>query len=672
MKYANDLISETSPYLLQHAHNPVNWFAWNEKAWTKAKAENKLVIVSIGYSSCHWCHVMEHETFEDESAASLMNDHFICIKVDREERPDVDHVYMSAVQLMTGQGGWPLNCICLPDGKPIYGGTYFPKEQWTNVLNQLKEFYAANKLKAEEYANELTTGIRQMEFVNASSDEINFSKEVLKSAVESWKQQFDLIEGGPNRAPKFPMPNNYEFLLHYAVAEKDEALKKYVLLTLDKMAYGGIYDQVGGGFARYSTDTKWKVPHFEKMLYDNAQLVSVYSQAYKLTKNNLYKDVVFETLEFIEREMSSHSEGFYSALDADSEGVEGKFYVWSKDELSRLISGKELEIVESYYNINATGYWEHNNYILLRKDTDEMVAGKFNVSVKELNEIIGNAKKNLLVERSKRIRPGLDDKQLTSWNALMIKAYAEAFEAFDEEAFRETAITKMDFLRSSLVRPDDGLNHNYKSGKATINGYLEDYSFTIEALVKLYEITFKEVYLRDATVLASYAIEHFFDKETGMFFFTSNLDPELIARKKEIHDNVIPASNSSMAKALFLLGKFFDDKEYMSISKKMLNNVVKDIPRYGSSFSNWAMLMMWNVYPFFEIVIAGDHAETKRKELSQNYLLNKVLAGSFDSNSKLSLLEGRWVKEKALIYVCENYSCKLPVEETKIALSLMD
>ena len=670
-KFTNELIHETSPYLLQHAHNPVNWFAWNEAAWDKAKSENKLVIISVGYSSCHWCHVMEHQTFEDESAAKIMNDHFISIKVDREERPDVDHVYMSAVQLMTGQGGWPLNCICLPDGKPIYGGTYFQNEQWKSILLQLHDFYSKNKQKAEEYAEELTHGIRSMEMVDVNNNEISFSKEVLKSTVETWKKYFDLNEGGPNRAPKFPMPNNYEFLLQYAVAEKDEALKQYVLLTLDKIAFGGIYDQIGGGFARYSTDTQWKVPHFEKMLYDNAQLVSLYSNAYKLTQKKLYRDTIIETIDFIEREMMHSAEGFYSALDADSEGVEGKFYVWKKEELDEIIPIEHQKIIKDYFNVNDKGYWEHGNYILLRDKPDEQIASANSLSPEELQTIITKSKKKLLQERSKRIRPGLDDKQLTSWNALMIIAYGDAYEATGEERFRKTAERKMDFILSKLKSDDGGLFHTYKCNKATINGFLEDYSFTAEALLKAYEITFEEKYLDEAKQLAEYAIKYFFDPSSGMFFFTSSLDPGLIARKKEIHDNVIPASNSSMAKGLFRLGKFFNDEKFLNISRQMLNNVQKDIPRYGSSFSNWSILMMWNLYPFYEIAITGENAHSKKSELGKKYLPGKIVAGSTNPQSQLPLLQNRFVNGSTRIYVCENYQCRLPVEETAQALELI-
>ncbi len=677
--YSNHLIHETSPYLLQHAHNPVDWYPWSEAAWEKAKKENKLVLVSIGYSSCHWCHVMEHESFENDSTAKIMNDHYVCIKVDREERPDIDQVYMTAVQLMTGSGGWPLNCFCLPDGRPIHGGTYFPNAAWNDMLLKLASFYKQNKEQAEKYADELTQGIHQTELITLNTNAATFHLDDLKKIVDNWKKNFDNTEGGPNRAPKFPLPNNYDFLLRYFYATKDESILNHVTLTLDKMAYGGIYDQVGGGFARYSTDSLWKAPHFEKMLYDNAQLVSLYSHAYQQTKNELYKNVVYETLEFIAREMTSDEGTFYSALDADSEGEEGKYYVWKKDELKNFLfdsAGKEkrvdrFKIFSDYYNINETGLWEHGNYILLRKESDEAIAQKHNTTVRQLKEIISDSKKILLKEREKRIRPGLDDKQLTSWNALMIQAYCDAYDVFGDRKFIDAAIRCANITLTKVKRADGGLNHSYKKGKATINGYLEDYSFSIEALIALYQSTFDERWLNEAKQLADYTLQHFYDKVTGMFFFTSDIDAALIARKKEIQDNVIPASNSSLAKGLFKLGIYFDENNFAAIASQMLNNVKNDMARYGSAYSNWGNLLLDYTTPFNEIVITGKDAEMKRNEINQYYLPDKILAGSVNGNSKLGLLESRFVEGKTFIYVCENKTCKLPVEDIKAAIHLL-
>jgi len=674
MQHTNQLINETSPYLLQHAHNPVNWYPWGEEAWKKAKDENKLVLISIGYSACHWCHVMEHESFENDSTAKLMNEYFICIKVDREERPDIDQIYMSAVQLMTGSGGWPLNCFTLPDGRPIYGGTYFPTANWNQILVQLSTFYKNDPAKANEYATELTQGINKMELVKVNEDPIDFNMKDLDAIVAAWKNQFDTVEGGPNRAPKFPLRNNYEFLLRYAVASGDNEVLKHVNLTLEKMAYGGIYDQIGGGFARYSTDTYWKVPHFEKMLYDNAQLVSLYSKAYQQSKNPLYKEIVYETLEFIQREMTSVQGGFYSAIDADSEGKEGKFYVWKLDELKEVLNElkapKAFEIISEYFNINKTGYWEEENYILLRKKTPEEIAKKFSVSTGELNALIAEAKKLLLTARSKRIRPGLDDKILVSWNALMISGYCDAYKAFGDEQFLSAAKKNASLILRQMRTKDGGLFHSYKNGTAKINGYLEDYSFMIESLLSLYECTFDEIYLNEANSFAEYAFTHFYDETAGSFWFTSNLDPALIARKKEIQDNVIPASNSAMAKALFNLGIHFENKKFTDTASKMLHNIVKEMERYGSGYSNWAILMLNLTQDFREIVITGDSAHKKRKELQSYYLPNTLFAGSL-KESELPLLLYRTAEPKTLIYVCENRVCKLPVEKVEEALELL-
>lgn len=665
VEYTNQLIGETSPYLLQHAHNPVNWYPWGNEALQKAKQENKLLLISIGYSACHWCHVMEHECFEDTVVAKIMNESFINIKVDREERPDIDQVYMTAVQLMTQSGGWPLNCIALPDGRPVYGGTYFPRKQWINVLVQISESYEKEPKKFEEYAERLTQGIQQSELIEKINSDTTFHWNTVVDFVNKWQAGFDFKEGGPNRAPKFPIPNNFDFLLQYGYLAQDKKILDYVELTLKKMAYGGIYDQVGGGFARYSTDAYWKVPHFEKMLYDNAQLVSLYSQAYKWNHNPLYKQVVFETLEWVEREMTSKEGFFYSALDADSEGEEGKFYVWEKEELKELL-GADFELAQDYFNVNDKGYWENKQYILLRDDDNEQIAKKHKLSLEELLVKIEKIKKILLDVRDKRIHPGLDDKSLTSWNAMMIKAYLDAYGAFNEKKFLDAASNSMNVLLKSQKRKDGGLNHNYKNGVSNINAYLEDYCFVIDALIHLYQSTFDEKWLDETKSFAKYTIEHFFDERSGMFYFTSDLDDKLIARKMEINDNVIPASNSVMAKNLFLLGHLLDNKDYLEKSDQMLQNILSNMNSYPSGYSNWAQLLLCHVKPFYEIAISGKEANQKKDELNQNYLPNTILLGAI-GESELPLLENKFVKDKTLIYVCVNKSCQLPVEKVEDA-----
>lgn len=667
-KHTNRLIDETSPYLLQHAHNPVDWYPWGDEAFEKAKTENKLILVSVGYSACHWCHVMERESFENEEVAEYMNEHFVCIKVDREERPDVDQVYMTAVQIMTKSGGWPLNCFALPDGRPVYGGTYFQKEQWMQLLAQLQQVYKEKPEEVIGYAERLTEGIQQNSLVKLNDRNDVLKEEQLHEMVKKWKPQFDNREGGPNRAPKFPIPNNYQFLLRYAHHTGDEAVMDHVKLTLDKMAYGGIYDQIGGGFARYSVDELWKVPHFEKMLYDNAQLVSLYSEAYQATKSELYKEIVYETLEFVEREMTSKEGAFYSALDADSEGVEGKFYVWSKEEMQAIV-GDHYELVKDYYNLNHHGEWEEN-YILLRRDADEKVAKKHDVSVEEMNSIIKDIDGKLLKERAKRIRPGLDDKTLTSWNALMIKGYVDAYLAFGDKDFLAAAEKNANFIVKKQWREDGGLNHSYKEGRSTINGYLEDYSFTIEAFLAMYEATFEEEWLERAKRLAEYAVENFYDDSTIMFYFTSGKDKPLIARNVEYTDNVIPASNSSMAKGLFLLGHYYDNNEYKAMSKQMLRNMYRSMPSYGAGYSNWGILLQNHIYPFYEVAIVGKDCNERRDELEQNFVPNLLYVGS-KKDSKLPLLELKFVSGQTTIYVCQNKTCQLPVTESVEALKQM-
>ena len=668
-EHINALIDETSPYLLQHAHNPVDWVAWNDESLARAKKAQKLMLISIGYSACHWCHVMEHESFEDSTVAAFMNEHFVCIKVDREERPDVDQVYMNAVQLMTGRGGWPLNCFALPDGRPLYGGTYFPKEQWLDVMKRVANLWENDREKALEYATNLTQGIKQSELIEKSTDTTQIKAAEIAELVEKWSSEFDNREGGPNRVPKFPLPNNYEFLLRYAFLSDDKEVQKHVALTLQKMAFGGIYDQVGGGFARYSVDGVWKVPHFEKMLYDNAQLASLYSEAYQATKSPLYKEIVDETLEFIQREMTSKEGAFYSALDADSEGEEGKFYVWREDELKSVL-GDDFDWVKDYYNINQKGFWEHENYILLRDEPDEDFAKQKGWPLEELKTKAAAVKVKLLAERSKRIRPGLDDKQLTSWNALMLKGYVDAYRVFGNQEYLKIALKSADFILKTQRKEDGGLWHSHKEGRSTINGFLEDYCFTIEALISLHQATFDKKWLDEADALAKYTIEHFHDEESGMFFFNSNSDAQLIARKMELTDNVIPASNSSMAKGLFLLGHYFDNAEYLKVAEQMLQNVKPSLEKGPSWYSNWLEMALYQSYPFYEVAIVGNDAEKKRAELEQHYHPNKMLVGGKSENG-LALLENRLVEGETCIYVCVDKTCQMPTSDVSTAIEQM-
>ena len=674
-KYTNKLINETSPYLLQHAHNPVNWHAWNDSTLALAKKENKLILISIGYSACHWCHVMEHESFENDSVAKIMNDNFINIKIDREERPDIDQIYMTAVQLMTKSGGWPLNCVALPNGKPFWGGTYFPKKQWISILTQISEFYKKDPEKITEYAENLTEGIQNSEAITLNTDKPIYTKKTLEATVEKWATNFDHDLGGMNRAPKFPMPNNYHFLLRYAEQTNNSDLKTYTNNTLQKMALGGIFDQVGGGFARYSTDKKWHIPHFEKMLYDNAQLVSLYSDAYLISKNQLYKETVYRTLEFIKRELTNKEGAFYSSLDADSnnehnELEEGAFYVWTQEELKTII-GDDFSLFSEYYNINDFGFWEEKKYNLIRTLTNNEFATNNNISIKELKRNVSKWQKILLKERAKKEGPRLDDKSLTSWNALMLKGYLDAYRVFSEQEFLDIALKNASFIKNTQIRKDGGLNHNYKDGRSNINGYLEDYATVIDAYISLYEMTFDQEWLNTAKDLTDYCYLHFYNKELKMFYFTSDEDKNLITRKMEITDNVIPASNSILANSLYKLGFYFENNNYKNTSKQMLNNVISDMENYGSGYSNWLQLYSNLTSDFYEVAIVGKEALTKLKELNQNYIPNKIIAGSI-YKSDSPLLKNRYTKNKTLIYICVEGSCKLPVDDVKKATSQID
>jgi uncharacterized protein YyaL (SSP411 family) len=660
-EYTNKLINENSPYLLQHAHNPVEWYPWGDEAFEKAEKENKLVLISIGYSACHWCHVMEHESFEDSLTAEMMNKNFINIKVDREERPDVDQVYMNAVQLMTGSGGWPLNCFALPDGRPVYGGTYFPKDKWQQTLTSLQGLKENDPIKLEEYAKNLTAGIQQSELITRNEDPLETKVEFLAQKVNEWSKYWDRKKGGPNRAPKFPLPNNYQFLLEYAFLSGDQESMDFVSTTLDQMARGGIYDQIGGGFARYSTDELWKAPHFEKMLYDNAQLVSLYSQAFTATQNPRYKKIVQETLAFIKRELTNKNGGFYSALDADSEGEEGKFYVWKKEELKEALTPEEFELAKDFYNVNNKGLWEHGNYILLMdENSDDMLTEDSTLGNKL--ELI---KSKLLARRETRIRPGLDDKILTSWNMLMIEAYLDAYIALEDEQYLNVAEQQMKFIFTNLITEDEGLFHLHKDGKSSINGYLEDYAFTISALLKMYQSTFDESYISQAESLMHYTVKHFLDEESGMFWFKSNKDEQLIAKKQENSDNVIPASNSVMAHNLFILSKLTYNQEFEKTGKQMLSNILPHI-EYGQSYSNWLRLYLYETYPFYEIAATGKNFRALTIELRKTYIPNKLILGA-EKKSDLPLLENKFFEEET-IFVCQNKTCQLPVKLVTDAL----
>jgi uncharacterized protein YyaL (SSP411 family) len=666
----NSLINETSPYLLQHAHNPVDWHAWNEKTLEKARAENKMLLISIGYAACHWCHVMEHESFENDEVAKVMNEHFICIKVDREERPDVDQVYMDAAYLINGNGGWPLNALAMPDGKPFFAGTYFPKENWTHLLKYFADAFKNDHSKLQQQSENISKGIRDIEHVPLNEEHVLISKKEVDEMFFEFQKKIDFERGGTRGGMKFPMPAIWEFLLQYHYYSKKEEALKAVTTTLNHMAKGGIYDHVGGGFARYATDAQWHVPHFEKMLYDNAQLVSLYSRGFQTTHNPLYKKVVYETLEFLNRKLTSAEGGFYSSLDADSEGEEGKFYTWRKNEIDEILQD-DAQFYCDYYGITSAGNWEHGKNIPDIHYGDEEALKQYNYSGVQLQEILIHLNKKLFTQRQKRIPPATDDKILTSWNALMVVGFIDAYKAFGEEIFFESAKRNIDFLLKNICTAENSLFRNYKNGKATIFGFLDDYAFLIRALIHFYQVSFDEKYLQKANDLATYTQKHFYNSKTGMFFYTDNQHSNLIARKMEVTDNVIPSSNSEMAKNLFLLSVYFENKNFHEQSLQMVKNILKDAKKTLQYYSNWAQAILLHTHTQNEVAIVGKKWKQKLSALQKMYLPANIYSGG-ENEGSLTLLEDKLKKGKTMIYVCKNKACDLPVENTTEALAQME
>ena len=673
MKKLNNLKDETSPYLLQHVENPVNWNPWDTKYLNKAKKENKLVIVSIGYASCHWCHVMERESFQDSTVAELMNDKFISIKVDREERPDIDQVYMNAIQLITGSGGWPLNVITLPDGRPIWGGTYFSKDQWTSALKQISEIYEAEPEKFISYADRVQEGINALNIVESNSnsfeniDVIKYSELLLNNIDEEF--------GGFEGAPKFMMPNNLQFLLRYSFQESKEDSKNKILSTLDMMAYGGIFDHIEGGFSRYSTDERWHIPHFEKMLYDNGQLMSLYSIGYQISNKDLYKETVYKIHEYISSDMKDISGGYYSSLDADSKledgsYAEGEYYLWGKGELKELI-GNDFDLFSKYYNVNEYGFWEtENKYVLIRSIPDIEFINNNNLDEKLFYKMKSEWINKLKIARKNKKKPSLDYKIITSWNGLMISGYVDAYKSFNDDIFKNEAIEAGEFIYSSLIKRDGGLFHNYVNGKSKINGYLEDYATVIQASLDLYEITLNQIWIERALELSEYVLDNFSGVNSELFYFSSKDDEDLISRSVEFRDNVIPSSNSIMAKNLFRLYHYFDKQEYLEKAKKMCLSVTEEFETYPSGYTNWFDLIYNLKSNYYEVAIVGENSIDQVKKINLKYIPNKLIIGSKSENN-LPLLKNRYVEGKTLIYVCVNKACKMPTESLEEAISLI-
>ncbi len=662
----NRLINATSPYLLQHAHNPVDWFEWGTEALDKAVKEDKPILVSIGYSSCHWCHVMERESFEMEAIAQLMNEVFICIKVDREERPDIDQIYMEAVQALGVNGGWPLNVFLTPDQKPFFGGTYFSPQAWVQILRNIARAFLANRKQIEETAEELRSHLLRSDVERFKKQHVPEWQQDIEMMYNKLASGFDTTWGGMDKAPKFVMPSIWRFLLQYHFITKAPSALSQIKLTLDKIAQGGIYDQIGGGFARYSVDAYWFAPHFEKMLYDNAQLMSLYSEAYAVTHEPLYRSVVFETYEWLSREMTHSDGGFFSALDADSEGVEGKFYVWNKSEFDEVL-GPELEAVGKYYSVKAEGNWEHGNNILIRNNSDDKFLRENALQAENWGKVLDDAKQKLLQVRNKRPKPSLDDKIITAWNAMMVCGLTDAYSVFGDHRFLDSALKNMKFIETSLTT-DGQLFRSYKGKRSMTPGFLDDYAYVIQAQIKLYHATFDEEWIHKAENFAINTLKHFYDSDDGFFHYASSQSEKLIARKKEIFDNVIPSSNALMAQNLFALGSLLDKEEWRRTATAMvdsLGHLIKSEPNY---MSQWAIVYTQVHKGMKEVLLSGPGVHSLRTQLQAEFLPFTLLQGT-SGTSELPLFEGKAaVGGLDTIYVCHQKTCGLPVhtiEEAK-------
>ena len=666
-KYTNALINETSPYLLQHAHNPVNWRPWSEEALQEAKKEDKLVLVSIGYSSCHWCHVMEEETFEDEAVASIMNENFINIKVDREERPDVDQVYMTALQLIKGSGGWPLNVITLPNGKPLYGGTYHTNSQWKNVISEISKLYQEDPNRAREYADRVAAGVQEVNLIKMDDGAEELNVKLLEEGMLKWIPQWDNQWGGNQGTQKFMLPSNLSFLLDYAELAGREDVTDHVKNTLDKISQGGIYDHVGGGFFRYSTDPYWKVPHFEKMLYDNGQLLGLYAKAYRRFKDPVYKEVVYETFEFLEREMKNEVGGYYAALDADSEGEEGKFYVWSAGELKDAI-GAEFEVFSKYFNALPEAAWENDKYVLHKTKSDFDFAAKNGLNINEFKETKSEWKQQLLKARDNRIRPGLDDKIITSWNALLIEGLVEAYKTFEDKALLDAAVGAFEFIRRNSY---DGkyLLHSYKENSRRIEGFLDDYAFMASASLQLFEVTADRAYLDFAVELNRTVVDEFSDDSSILYRYKRQ--DELISKIVKINDGIMPSPNAAVVANQLKLGHIFYDPASLDDVEKSIALVVPAFVEDASNYTEWGSLVLRNTYPYYEIAVVGKDAVTQIQALQQEFLPNTLIVAS-EIDSDIALFKSRFFEDETYIFVCQNNTCNLPTTSVTEALGQLD
>ncbi len=668
-QFQNRLANASSPYLREHADNPVDWYEWGDEALLKAKKENKPLIVSVGYAACHWCHVMERESFMDTAVARIMNENFVAVKVDREERPDLDNIYINACQLLNnGEAGWPLNAFALPDGKPFFAGTYYTKDNWIKLLKQIAESYRNKNNKVVLQANALTFGIIDNDslLLNGDKGKTGMDQDLYRSLFENAYKQIDLTNGGLKGQEKFPTPSLWEFMLQYYHLTGNKHALDATANTISKMALGGIYDHIGGGFARYSTDSLWRVPHFEKMLYDNAQLVSLYSHAYQITGNDFFRKIVVGTLDFVDKELASPAGGFYCSINADTREGEGRYYTWKSDELNSVLDKDNINVVKTYYNISFDGNWEKGRNILYSVQEPSDFASAKNIPDKEFESILNNFRDKLLAERNKRIKPTVDDKVLTSWNALLLMAYVDAFNALGDRLLLKKALAVASFLEKNMLDGSGHLWRSFRNSKGSIDGFLDDYGLLAKAYIGLYEVTFDKHWLMLSTKLADYSIANFYDNKSGLFYYTSAGSEKLAARKIEILNNVIPSSNAVMGEVLFVLGTLLENEGYLQKSSAMTTKIAGRLGETIAYSPEWGYLAGLTVHNNYEVAIMGAEALQKNSEMQKNYLPNSLFMGGIEEN--LPLLENKLPRKGTLIYVCTDKTCRRPVSDVSSAL----
>ncbi len=635
--FSNRLSKETSPYLLQYANNPVNWYPWGDEAFSKAKAENKLVLVSIGYSSCHWCHVMEHEAFSDPTVTEFMNNHFVNIKVDREERPDIDQIYMNAVQIINRSGGWPLNCFTLPNGKPVFGGTYFSTDEWLGILKNLNSTWIKKPSKIFEVAEELSLSIAGSEVVRFKQKTDNTSTSILKDYTERLKKLFDTKNGGIIGVPKFPMPGFLDYLLEYSLYSPDKDILDFVFLTLDKIAQGGIYDHLEGGFARYSVDDSWHIPHFEKMLYDNAQLISLYSKAYRINPSKLYKTVVEDSINFVINKMRAPEGGFYSAFDADSNGDEGSYYKWTKQEIETILKN-DTELFSAAFGVTATGNFNNSN-VLIRSASDEQLASIFSLDVKTIELKIAESKQKLIEARQQRVKPNLDDKIILSWNGIMISALTDAYLSFGNAAYLDVALKCASYIHKYHYS-NGVLKRVYCKGTLSIDSLLEDYASLAKAYLSIYRVTLDNVWINKAELLTKTVIDNFYDEKSGMFFYVPLTDNKLIVRKMDLTDGVLPSSGSIMAQSLFELGTLINNNEYTRMSTQMLANIAESFEHGGPYVFGWAKLMLMQQLSSVLLTLNSFNQINQLNQILSRVICSSIYLSLTDKSSLTHSTEG--------------------------------